>query len=140
MTERNENIHEVSASEILEIIDGQSDDVKQEVVSRVSMFSGPIPPPHLLKEYDGVVENGAERIMQMAESEVNHRHTEERRNNKASIILAVAGVYLSYIFVIGLGAVTVYFLSVGKQIEGLLTLVGTMAPVVISLLKNSSKQ
>lgn len=41
--------------------------------------SGPLPPPALLKQYDDIISNGAERIMQMAESEQQHRHDMERQ-------------------------------------------------------------
>ena len=37
------------------------------VVMQERMVSGPLPPPSQLAEYDGVVENGAERIMRMVE-------------------------------------------------------------------------
>lgn len=40
-------------------------------------WRGPLPPPAVLREFDTVVENGAERIMRMAEAEQAHRHTTE---------------------------------------------------------------
>ncbi|RTL48857.1 MAG: DUF2335 domain-containing protein [Sphingobacteriales bacterium] len=38
-----------------------------------SSFSGPIPPPEILKGYNEVVKNGGERIVAMAEKQSNHR-------------------------------------------------------------------
>lgn len=32
-------------------------------------YAGPLPPPYMLRDYDSVVQNGAERIMAMAEKE-----------------------------------------------------------------------
>lgn len=40
-------------------------------------WRGPLPPPAVLREFDGIVENGAERIMRMAEAEQAHRHNTE---------------------------------------------------------------
>lgn len=41
--------------------------------SFTEIVSGPLPHPRLLKEYDNVIENGAERIMAMAEKEQDNR-------------------------------------------------------------------
>lgn len=37
------------------------------------MFSGPLPPPEALREYNDVVPGGAERILRMAEDQSAHR-------------------------------------------------------------------
>ncbi len=42
-------------------------------IKAASSFSGPLPPPSVLKEYNNVLENGAERIMKMAEMQSSHR-------------------------------------------------------------------
>ncbi len=42
-------------------------------IRKASSFSGPIPPPELLKGYNEVVKDGAERIVIMAEKQSNHR-------------------------------------------------------------------
>jgi uncharacterized membrane protein len=42
-------------------------------IYQASTFSGPIPPPELLKGYNEVVSNGAERILSMAEKQSSHR-------------------------------------------------------------------
>lgn len=39
--------------------------------------SGPLPPPAALARYNEIIPNGAERIMVMAESQVEHRHEME---------------------------------------------------------------
>ena len=38
-----------------------------------SAFSGPLPPPTILNKYNEIIENGAERIMKMAENQSEHR-------------------------------------------------------------------
>lgn len=48
-----------------------------EVVQR--SFSGPLPPPDLLREYNQIVPGLAERIARMAEKEQDHRHYFERK-------------------------------------------------------------
>lgn len=42
-------------------------------------WRGPLPPPDKLKEYNEAVQNGAERILQMAERQAEHRMAMERQ-------------------------------------------------------------
>lgn len=47
--------------------------------TRSVRHSGPLPTPSDLRQYDGIISNGAERIMQLAEREQMHRHELEKR-------------------------------------------------------------
>ena len=47
------------------------------IVSR--QFSGPLPPPDALAQYDHVVPGAAERILKMAENEAEIRHRNEEK-------------------------------------------------------------
>ena len=42
-------------------------------------WQGPIPPPQVLKQYDDIIPNGAERLFAQFENETAHRHLRERR-------------------------------------------------------------
>lgn len=58
-----------------------------------SSFSGPLPPPAMLKEYNDVIADGAERIFSMTEQEQNSRHELIRgalANEKLKILCATA--------------------------------------------------
>ncbi|HHQ4525524.1 DUF2335 domain-containing protein [Aeromonas veronii] len=50
---------------------------KPEIKSMISreFFSGPLPPPKVLKSYETILPGTAERIIQMAEREQAHRHS-----------------------------------------------------------------
>jgi len=48
------------------------------VQTRAESFSGPLPPPVVLKQYDEIVPGAAERILSMAESQSQHRQQLER--------------------------------------------------------------
>lgn len=41
------------------------------------MHSGPLPPPEMLKQYNDIIPNGAERMMVMAEKQSSHRRSLE---------------------------------------------------------------
>ncbi|MFZ1750353.1 MAG: DUF2335 domain-containing protein [Saprospiraceae bacterium] len=59
-------------------------------------FSGPIPPPQLLAEYNNVIENGAERIMKMAENQSNHRISLEDHAIKEELRQSRYGQYFGF--------------------------------------------
>ena len=43
-----------------------------------AQFSGPIPPPGLLRQYNEIIPDAAERILAMAEEEANHQKYMEK--------------------------------------------------------------
>lgn len=48
-------------------------------------FSGPLPPPEILAQYDEIVHEGANRIVEMAEKEQAHRHSLETTSVEGNI-------------------------------------------------------
>ncbi len=50
-----------------------------------SNWTGPVPPPAILQQFNDVVENGAERIFQQFELENAHRRKQENRNVRLQI-------------------------------------------------------
>ena len=60
-------------------------------------FSGPLPPPKLLAEYNTVVENGdRKRIMKMAENQSNHRINLEDHAIKEELRQSRYGQYFGF--------------------------------------------
>ncbi len=50
----------------------------QQIVHQITeQFSGPVPPPGVLEQYDQIVPGSAERIIAMAEQEIDHRRNVE---------------------------------------------------------------
>lgn len=47
--------------------------------SRTTSYSGPIPPPAMLKEYDDAVPGAASRILDLAERQADHRMDLEKK-------------------------------------------------------------
>ena len=48
------------------------------IAHEIAEFSGPLPPPSYLREYDIIIPGAADRIISMAEAEQKHRHHWER--------------------------------------------------------------
>ncbi len=70
---------------------------------KTEFLSAPLPPPNIMKGYDDIIPNGAERIMQMAEKEQDSQiteRTETRKDNKEiafkKINLIKRGQYMGY--------------------------------------------
>jgi uncharacterized membrane protein len=49
------------------------DRIVRVIMQQVSMRSGPLPDPSELAQYQAIIPNGADRIMKMAESQLEHR-------------------------------------------------------------------
>lgn len=63
-----------------------ADNISHQVtVHQQSAFSGPIPPPEALAQYDQIVPGSADRIIQMAENETKHRHSLENTALNATV-------------------------------------------------------
>ena len=81
-------VKEVSAQDKMDEITNDSEDeiknISEKTVERVvakviqSEFSGPIPPPNIIKGYEDILPGAAERIISMAERQSAHRQEMER--------------------------------------------------------------
>ncbi|MBM4027710.1 MAG: DUF2335 domain-containing protein [Planctomycetes bacterium] len=82
------------------------EEVAQEVIAVIRqefLFSGPLPPPQILAQYDATVPNGAERIMAMAEKQSEHRRRLEAKVIDTDARNSLLGVIFA--FVLGLATV-----------------------------------
>ena len=61
----------------------QEAEAQQGLVSQ--QWSGPLPPPRALEQFDSIIPNGAERIMAMVEREQQHRINQESAILEATI-------------------------------------------------------
>ncbi len=86
--------------------------IKQEVEMS---FSGPLPPPEILKKYDDVLPGSVERIIKMAEQQAEHRRSLEQQVIKSDIKNSKLGILCG--FFIGMGGIVggVVVAIYGKQ-------------------------
>lgn len=86
--------------------------VRQEVAMS---FSGPLPPPEILKKYDEILPGAAERIIKMAEKQAEHRQLLEQQVIKSDIKNSKLGILCG--FLIGIGGISggVIVAIFGKQ-------------------------
>ncbi len=54
-------------------------------LERAEFYGGPLPHPEILKGFESVVPGSGERILSMAEAQLQHRHAMEREGQAANI-------------------------------------------------------
>lgn len=79
-------------------------------------FSGPLPHPQLLAQYNQAVPNGADRIVKLTENQAQHRQSIESRAQIFTFVLAL-------IALIG----GILLIALGNSIEGLVPLIAAIA-------------
>lgn len=102
---------EVSAQDKMDEITNDSEDeiknISEKTVERVvakviqSEFSGPIPPPNIIKGYEDILPGAAERIISMAERQSAHRQEMERVMVNAEARDSLLGVCFAFLLGIG---------------------------------------
>jgi len=103
-------------------------------VSEETSFSGPLPPPQLLKAYSSVVDNGAERIFKMAENQSKHRIDLESHAIKEELLQSRRGQIFGFILgIVGLILATVLAFYGYETIAGIFgtTTIGALVTVFV---------
>jgi uncharacterized membrane protein len=95
-------------------------------------FSGPLPPPQILAQYDVIVPGAADRILCMAERQQQHRMGLEKFVIEGDSRRATAGLICGTVIALAFGGGAVYLVATGHDVNGLFlglaplaTLVGT---------------
>ena len=91
---------------------------KQLLVSRSESYSGPLPPPHVLKGYEEILPGMADRVMTLVEKQSAHRQYIESIAIKSGAQDSKWGIRFAFIisiFAIACGSLLIYF---GKEIGG----------------------
>ncbi len=87
-------------------------------LSLSSQFSGPLPPPSLLKAYNDVVPGLAERIVAQAESQTQHRMQLEKTVVESDITRANWGLGLGFIVATAFLGGGIYLILNGHEASG----------------------
>jgi uncharacterized membrane protein len=100
------------------------------VLRQSQSFSGPLPPPEMLRKFDEVVPGAAERIIKMAEEQSAHRKDLEKKVIESDISRSKWWQVLGFVIaIVGLIA-SAYIAIYGNAIAGSVLGVGTLASLV----------
>ncbi|HEX8689272.1 MAG TPA: DUF2335 domain-containing protein [Solirubrobacterales bacterium] len=110
-----------------------------EVVDAIvaAQFSGPVPPPEILRAYDDVVDNGAERIISQWEGETRHRQTLESQRLDAFISSTMRAQWMAFGVILIVGAGGLVLVALGHSLAGFAGFFLALASVVASLFPGS---
>jgi|SRR3989344_2846902 len=96
------------------------------VVHHSESFSGPLPPPEVLRRFDEVVPGAAERIIRMAEGQFAHRVDLEKRVIKSDIARSRWGQIFAFVIALVGLAVAAIVSIYGSQWAGSIIGGGTL--------------
>lgn len=99
------------------------------ITQEASSFSGPLPPPETLAEYDQISPGFANRIITMAEKEQVHRHMQDELRWPVQRKLLSRGQVFAFILSLSIVAGGIWLLLENKQISGFVTLLGAIGVV-----------
>ncbi|SRR5579884_1907862 len=86
-------------------------------------FSGPVPPPDMLRSYNEIVPGAAERIMNLFEEQVRHRHAMERFTAENDARQSFLGLVLGFIIAVAGLVLSLIFALTGREISAIVTFV-----------------
>lgn len=113
---------------------------RRQIISatKTEFYSGPLPKPEYLAQYDNIVPGAADRILTMVESQQTHRMGLEQKYLESDIAITKRGQVFGLIIAISLiiaGAVLIYF---GKDIQGFGALLLAGGMLITNYLTSSS--
>ena len=97
---------------------------------QVASFSGPLPPPAVLAQYNDAVPNGADRIMAMAERQSAHRERLEARVVDGNVANQTRGSYFAFIVMLVAILSGFFLIHEGKGAEGLTSIIAAVGGVI----------
>lgn len=118
-------------------------DVQQAIMLiREESYSGPIPSPRALQEYEGILPGSVDRILKMAESQQEHRMQMENKAISEQLSFNKRGQILGFvIFLIGIGVAILFAYWDMKNFAGIFLTVtmGTLISIFVLGKRDSKK-
>lgn len=135
---------EILMSVIADRLQQESGDEVKKVIQTISQknFSGPIPPPSMLSEYEDVHSGLSDRIVTMAETQQKHRQSLEKSSVNAAIKAESRGQHYALFICTVIIAGALYLIDSGREISGSILAGGTLtglAYIFITGKKRDSK-
>lgn len=93
-------------------------------------FSGSIPPPTILEQYQKILPTAPERILSMAEKQQNHRHSVANQTLESRIILQNKGQIYGFMLILLVSFLSAYALFLGHEKFAIVGMVFVAVPLV----------
>jgi uncharacterized membrane protein len=102
--------------------------------------TGPLPNPEILEKYNAIINNGAERIMIMAEKQSEHRQSLEKIVIGSDVRRQNWGVIAGFILTIFGLIASVYVIINGHDAAGVGIFGGALVTIIITFLTGSRQR
>jgi uncharacterized membrane protein len=103
-------------------------------------FSGPLPPPEMLRKYEDLLPGSADRVISMAERQSVHRQALEAKVVNSNCSNERLGMLLGFGVVVLVVSAGTYAVSIGKDITGMGAIVTALASLVGVFVYGKSQQ
>ena len=107
----------------------QKSDKIEARITTVQQYSVPLPHPNDLIRYNDAVPNSAERIIAMAESEMQHRHKQEEVLLRNRVRVTYVSIFFSFVSVLCLSGLVGFALYIGASGAAIGVAIGAIASV-----------
>jgi uncharacterized membrane protein len=111
---------------------------QSQILSATTQWQGPLPPPAVLREFDALVPNGAERIFGQFEKEASHRRDCEQKQIKFAMRDSHIGQVLAGIYAVCAFGVTAYAISIGANWIAAILGGGTIVGGIVAFLRQKT--
>jgi uncharacterized membrane protein len=103
---------------------------REMVTTQQVVFSGPLPPPAILKGYEDIVPGAADRIIAMAEKQSGHRQRIESIVLKSDELKSILGLVFAFLIVLAAFVTGAYTALQGRPLFGSVISLAGLAAVV----------
>lgn len=108
-------------------------------ITAIASYSGPIPPPNFLAEYEKLYPGIAKKFLEEPHKEAEHRRSLENKIAEAQIKLANRGQWMAFWSTAVLSLLSFGLIYLGYSLEGL-TALGALIAAVASVFFYSKRQ
>jgi len=100
------------------------------LVAQAKFYSGLIPPPDSMEQYEKILPGSADRILTMTEKQEAHRIKMEEKQLSISSISSKLGLIGGFIIIMTVVLLGGYLIIVNKPIEGFVSLIGGLGILI----------
>jgi len=109
-------------------------------VEQISSFSGPLPPPEILKGYNNILPDAAERILVMAENQSIHRQDLEKTLVYGNVRHDFLGMIFGFIICILLILVGAFLAYTDKLVMAFASMLSGVAMIIGAFLQRNRER
>ena len=100
------------------------------IIASKQSFSGPLPHPQVLDQYDKIVPGSAEKIISLWEIQIQHRQELEKKAITSDIRQAYFGAILGFTIAMSAIGAGTFLAYIGRPTEGIAAIISALVGLV----------